>query len=350
MKFDMVDRIILAISQIESSHGTKDDKSTYRSVGFFGGEPLLASSRATVAYIIDKIRETWPSNFWAITNGTEIEAYEDLLSPEKISFLQITLDGPPSSHDSRRIYADGSGSFKKISDNITMALEKSVRVGLRVNVDRENFGSIPELINIIEDLEWSGSPYFSIGVSPIRATNSHVDAKTTFNSWELDQAVEKLVEECPQARIINTSNDALAQQARKVFSGASVPVFKESHCSAHSRLYIFDALADIYACWDRTGDSSVRIGHIDENGGAHLETAMNQLWKSRTVASNPACRKCRYALHCGGGCAVLAYGKTGQFHSNHCDGFASSFRSAVAEAFSSQGPETTSSLIPDLGC
>jgi uncharacterized protein len=51
------------------------------------------------------------------------------------------------------------------------------------------------------------------------------------------------------------------------------------------------------------------------------------------VASNPVCRRCRYALHCGGGCAVLALGRSGQYHSHFCDGFASRFRSSVAEAY-----------------
>jgi uncharacterized protein len=99
-------------------------------------------------------------------------------------------------------------------------------------------------------------------------------------------------------------------------------------------MYIFDSFADIYACWDRTGDPTLRIGHVDESGSVHLNTQVNALWKSRTVASNPVCKRCRYALHCGGGCAILALGKTGKYNSNFCDGYASRFRENVAQAYS----------------
>jgi len=98
-------------------------------------------------------------------------------------------------------------------------------------------------------------------------------------------------------------------------------------------MYIFDAFADIYACWDRTGDPTVRIGHIEEDGSVTLNTVVNALWRSRTVTSNPVCKKCRYAFHCGGGCAILALGKTGKYHMNFCDGFASRFRASIAEAY-----------------
>ena len=68
---------------------------------------------------------------------------------------------------------------------------------------------------------------------------------------------------------------------------------------------------DIYACWERTGDPSIRVGRVDESGTLQMNMAMLDFWHSRTVTSNPVCSKCRYALHCGGGCAVLALGATG---------------------------------------
>jgi uncharacterized protein len=51
------------------------------------------------------------------------------------------------------------------------------------------------------------------------------------------------------------------------------------------------------------------------------------------VAANPVCLKCRYAMYCGGGCAVLAEGATGKLTANFCDGFAKRFRAATAEAY-----------------
>jgi uncharacterized protein len=53
-------------------------------------------------------------------------------------------------------------------------------------------------------------------------------------------------------------------------------------------------------------------------------------------------RRCRFASYCGGGCAVLAEGKTGTIHSNHCDGFAKRFRHSAAQAYA----EHVSGAVP----
>ncbi|HSS51804.1 MAG TPA: radical SAM protein, partial [Thermoanaerobaculia bacterium] len=87
-------------------------------------------------------------------------------------------------------------------------------------------------------------------------------------------------------------------------------------------------------------------------GDLELRGDQTQLWHSRTVASNPVCRRCRYALHCGGGCAILALNQNGAFNSNYCDGFANRFRASVAEAYlehvSGAGPVKVQERVCDL--
>jgi uncharacterized protein len=330
-----VDRIFNALPQIEAMHGVDGDGPRHRNIGFFGGEPLLAASRPIVQYIIEKARSMGTVELWAVTNATELEAYRDLLGPDGISSLQITLDGPADEHDKRRIRADGSGTYQKIAANLSLALEQSVSVSVRLNIDRHNLVQLPILAADFHARGWDQQNRFSAYVAPLRAENENIDAKTTFDTWELDQALSEMQEADPDLRIFGRADDGIKRNARKIFakSRAAIPSFRESFCSAHTRMYIFDAFADIYACWERTGDSKIRIGNVDESGGVTLNTTVNTLWRSRTVVSNPACRKCRYALSCGGGCAVLALGKTGRFHSNFCDGYASRFRANVAEAY-----------------
>lgn len=72
---------------------------------------------------------------------------------------------------------------------------------------------------------------------------------------------------------------------------------------------------------------------INPDGTVTLNRSVHDLWRSRTVATNPVCNRCRYAFHCGGGCAVLAAAKTGQYHMNYCDAYSFRFRTAVAEAY-----------------
>jgi len=337
MSTDVADRIVGSMKKIEALHGMEEDghEGRNRSIGFFGGEPLLAANRSIIEYIIRKAQEIGTASFWTVSNATELDAYEDLLSKEQIGNVQITLDGPAGEHDQRRIYPDGSGSFAKIERNITMALNKGVGISVRMNVDRNNVNQLPQLAEAIHANGWEQYPNFSAYTSPIRAMNKNVTSATTLSTPALSVAQVALAKEFPQVSIFARPDISIKQDARQIFHRGSqhMPTLHESFCSAHSGMYIFDAFADIYVCWDKTGDSSTRFGHIDENGGVDLDAQQIQLWRGRTVASNPVCRKCRYALHCGGGCAVLAYRQSGKYHMNHCDGFAASFKSRVAEAY-----------------
>lgn len=335
MSRELIDRMFTGMLQIERMHGWHLEGVPPRNIWFFGGEPLLQVSRPVIQYIIDQAQGRGVVSLSAVTNATELDAYKDLLGPEKISTLQITLDGPPKEHDTRRIYADGSGSFSKIACNITMALDQGVAVSVRMNVDRNNFDQLPDLAEVIHEHKWDTYPRFSAYTAPIHATNPNIDKRTVLSSWDLEQQLAAAKKKFPLLANVAPSDDWLKNEARTIFrtQGGSIPKLRESFCGAHTGMYIFDALGDLYACWEKTGDASIRLGRLKENGEVELNRPAAELWRSRTVATNPVCRKCRYALYCGGGCAVLAYGNTGDYHTNFCDGFASRFRASVAEAY-----------------
>ena len=182
MRRPMVDRIFAAMAKIESLHGLDPQVPVRRNIGFFGGEPLLAENHAIVEYIVDKAIALGEVDLWAVTNGTELEAYRDLLGPGRIARLQITLDGPPEQHDRRRVHADGSGSFERIAENITMALELGVEVSVRLNIDRTNIGDLPALADEIVARGWHRCAGFSAYTSPVRAGNGKTAATTTMSS------------------------------------------------------------------------------------------------------------------------------------------------------------------------
>jgi len=335
MSNEMVDRIFRGVAGIEAAHGADPTAKIHRTIGFFGGEPLLAVNRPVIDYIVRKTLELGTGTFWAVSNATELEAYEDILSADKIASVQVTIDGPPSEHDQRRIYADGSGSFAKIARNISMALDRGISISVRLNIDRRNVSQLPELADVMFENGWDKYPNFSVYTSPIRAANDNVNRADVMSSWELDKSLAAMQKQHPRVALMAQPDDGIKQHARRLFHDPKsvVPSLKQSFCSAHTGMYIFDSFADIYACWEYTGDASIRVGHIREDGTLDMNVPILQTWRSRTVASNPVCAKCRYALHCGGGCAVLAQRSSGEFHMNFCDGYSSRFRSSVAEAY-----------------
>lgn len=326
---EMLDRIFSGMAQIEEYHDVRD--SSGKNIGLFGGEPLLAGNRPMLEYLMKKAGR---ADFWAVTNGTQIDQLADLIGPGKIATLQITLDGPREEHDKRRIGADGSGTFDKIAENIELALGLATKIQIRLNIDRLNIEHLPALARDVVDRGWHENPLFSAYTAPITASNAQTSRKTTFDSWELDQAMQELQENHPELEVIYRPDEGIRTRAAQIFHRQEqmAPQLKPSFCGAHTQMYIFDPLGDVYACWEKTGDAKIRIARLGEDG---IEFRHEQIrsWRTRTVASNPACRKCRYALHCGGGCAVLALGKRGKLHSNYCDGFASRFRASISEAY-----------------
>lgn len=333
---EMVNRIFSAMPTIEQNHGIEDGDPITRNIGFFGGEPLLAANRQMVEYIMNRARSMGPARFWAVSNATELESYRDLLGPEGIGVIQITLDGPPAEHDRRRIRADGTGTFEAIARNIDLCLEEDASVSVRLNLDPRNIHEMPALAEEIIRRGWNQHPKFSVYSARIQPANDQTTINDTFpTTWDLDVALDELRAVHPNMSLIGRPDDDMEDRARGLFESEAngMRQLKSSFCSAHTGMYIFDAFGDIYACWERTGDEKIRIGRVLEGGDVEMNNGLTKIWRSRTPASNPTCRKCRYALHCGGGCAVLAEGQKGKFFSNYCDGFADRFRHSVAKAY-----------------
>jgi uncharacterized protein len=192
---------------------------------------------------------------------------------------------------------------------------------------------LPAAAQAFVDRGWTEHPRFSAYLAPVHDYTNFGERRDFFNSWELGQAVDKLKEEYPSMGAIAPVDDTLKSRAMQIFTRqrGGIPQ-KTSFCGAHSGMYIFDPFGDIYACWDRTGDRNIRIGRIGEDGNVEMNE-VSEMWRSRTVTTNSTCRSCRFALHCGGGCAVIAEHISGTPFSNHCDAFGKRYRSKVAEAF-----------------
>ncbi len=333
MTVEMVDRIFEGMPKLEGLHGLAPGDVNRRSIGFFGGEPLLRQNRPIVEHIMRKGEALGGADFWAVSNATDLDAYSDLLGPGKIARVQITLDGTPEEHDKRRIYTDGSGSYERIARNITMALETGASINIRLNIDRNNIDTLPALAQEMIAQGWPKYPNWTAYTAPIHASNEKTDRKTTYTSWGLDKELEERRELYPEMRVLDRPDDGLKDQARSIFATEGLPAHHAQFCGANSSMYIFDSFGDLYACWERTGDQRIRIGNIEPDGEVNLSQFVLSAWRTRSVANNSICRQCRYALHCGGGCAVLAEGRRGSMSANFCDGYAARFRAMVAEAY-----------------
>lgn len=358
---ELVARIFTAIGELAARHGMDPARACDTSVTLYGGEPLLADNRPIVLDVIERATRLGGRGVFVVSNATELHAYADVLGSGGITGLQITLDGPPDEHDLRRIRADGSGTFSTIADNIDLALAKGVAVSVRMNIDRDNIPTLPRLADEIVRRGWDRNPMFVAYTAVIVLDRHHTGRDRTLSSWEATRELERLAVDHPQLAAITAPTGLRRRDLVEVLTGrrSIKTMLRSTYCGAHTADYMFDPLGDIYACWERTGDARLRIGHIDETGRPVLkengreqrvdedrdarrrrllpivdaEPADETTWRSRNVTTNSHCRQCRYALFCGGGCAAYALNTKAEYYANYCDGFQNTFRADVAAAY-----------------
>ncbi|MCQ2427329.1 MAG: SPASM domain-containing protein [Clostridia bacterium] len=116
MKQETFDEIIRKAAEYIASPGCPD-KSRTLSVGFQGGEPLLAGKdffRHAVSFIGENVPRNISVSLFVQTNGTLIdEEWAAFLA--KNGFLTgISLDGIPETHDKNRRTADGKGTYSAV--------------------------------------------------------------------------------------------------------------------------------------------------------------------------------------------------------------------------------------------
>ncbi len=304
-------------------------------ITLYGGEPLLAKNREIIEYIVKEgINRNY--RFRAITNGVELDYFTDLLGENKIESVQITLDGPPQIHDKRRIGPNYPATFKIIEKNIDLALEAGARVDIRVNIDKGNIGSLPELEKFIQEKGWYSKKDFYVEGHPVHRGGKELLA----NDLTL-QDVHRFCERCQENGIpfINIADYDISKVFKKgLEKGVFIP-YKAHNCSANTKtgMYIFDPLGDIYNCWASIGIKSFRIGYYIKNKGFFINKKEQKKWTNRTVFNIPECLKCKFLFFCKGGCAFFALNKTGKINSPSCYDFDNIFSSIIIETLKREG-------------
>jgi uncharacterized protein len=166
LTFEMAGKIVDWCDSYLDSHG---DCNKLRIV-LYGGEPLL--NKKVIKFILPKLynsaqRKNILFEVGILTNGeyfdTEIVSF---LSGYNLDRVQITLDGYGKTHDLRRFRKDGKGTFDKISKNILNSISQGFvkKVHLRVNFDRQNVDSIPQLFDFLVENKLQDKIEFSFGI------------------------------------------------------------------------------------------------------------------------------------------------------------------------------------------
>ena len=276
------------------------------SLGLYGGEPLLNFDQT---YPIVQEVERFASEVGVhvdvsvVTNGTLITPdIARRLKELNTTEVQITLDGPKEVHDTRRITRDGRGTFDRIIESLRILKENEITPLLRINVDKENYDSIPELLDYLKEEKLDTALAFGFIVS---LTDASARYRCAFNDEERDRLLLEL-KQLARDKGLTLANKELR------------PIIKQGICSYITDFaYLIDMLGDLYKCQNFVGLRDRKVGSLDENGEINYTDEFYN-WMSRNPFDIPECRNCKLLPLCLGGCPAVAYSRYNTYHREGC--------------------------------
>ncbi|ATW27847.1 radical SAM/SPASM domain-containing protein [Candidatus Formimonas warabiya] len=255
---------------------------------WFGGEPLLNMSpiKELTGKAYDYSREK--GIFYhagMITNGFLLTpAIVKRLKEWHITFVQITLDGPPDIYEQ---YKSVQGAFRTVLDNL-YHLAEDREVFLRINLDKNNTRTMPELFNIMAA---RGFRNISINFAPI--TESVPDGEafspwtaSCFTSEEFGAAEKELYD-----ILYNLGYEKWQlpeKGARIAFCGG-----------ASSHFYTVGVTGVLYRCSHLCGGQHEIAGSVQEG---ILPEAFTHAWLKEYRSLPSSCDACDFLPQCQGGC------------------------------------------------
>jgi len=333
-------------------------KNIRRSITFYGGEPFATETLPVVEHIYAEGKKRGYA-FGAITNGVDLHDFIHLLGPGKVSFLQITLDGPKEIHNRKRIGPrHKGGTYDRILANMKRALDTGVKISVRFHVDFNNIDRTEELV---DDLRLEGLfkyENFSIYTYPIHDFHHGIDFPkypmmavhhmhrafepkpkpfTEITAPETDRKLgatlpvtsgkpgRELKVMIPDEGIQRKIKAYLNQKLMGLFSGSMEP------CGATTGLYIFDPYWKIYTCWDTVGMPGHETGVYSPDGPVLNDRDKD--WLSRSPEKIEECKNCKYAFFHFGGCASLSMGSKRTIFAPACYEFQDNFLYVAQKLF-----------------
>lgn len=268
---------------------------SFLSISWYGGEPLMnmgTLERLSRKFIKLCNENNVQYNAGIVTNGYLLTKENlQLLNDLKVTSLQITLDGNEETHDKRRPFVDGSGTFKTIIENLIANKDLLPHVALRINIDKSNVNSGKEIRKILAEnkLLDKVKPYLGRVISD----DDMYEAKNCFNSCDFSKEEFKYFNE-------------FADESTYMLH---YPRAIHNYCGADSlNSFVIAADGRLYKCWHDIGDYSRCVGRINEDINANKQVYLNYMLFDPTV--DKECSKCNLLPVCMGSCPNMRVNKT----------------------------------------
>lgn len=244
----------------------------------FGGEPLLSQKENLLLMNeINSVEKSFSVNYSLITNGFALtpNLLEELIDCN-LSTIQITLDGTEKMHDRRRRYVDGTGTFKKIINNVLNVVKYNIKIIVRVNVDEENCSNIIELLEYMHSLGLNKR--ILLHIVPVDPSSYSSISGYSMGALEMYHDIYRFAFE----------------------HGFNVQKWQR-YCSISSKMnFSIDSYGDVYPCPNFVGDKDFKI--------ADIYNGINKTYeKIQNMRLDDSCLHCNLVGLCNGGCLSMKH-------------------------------------------
>ena len=266
-------------------------------VAWYGGEPLLEMQ--TIKYLSYEFKKLCKANnstytSWLTTNGYLLNLIAPILEDLNINGIQISLDGPPSTHNSYRPYMDGSETFETIFKNLVNLLNAdktcNIReVNLRINFNQQNMSVCSELLDMFPmQLREKISIYFE------NIFKNPANPKATAHS-----------NICSGYKALRVSANLTKLAIERGYKLNRLPRYGRTHyCpSVLYNFYNISPNGDLHKC-DLAMETYPPVGHIKESGECTINLSEVARWVAYEPFDDEPCISCKALPYCMGGCRL----------------------------------------------
>jgi uncharacterized protein len=261
-------------------------------VTWYGGEPLLAQDR------IDRLSEAFLARTaehdvsyaaMIVTNGY-------LLTPDvarrlralEVGQAQITVDGPPETHNLMRPLRNGRGTFDVILDNL-VACADLLPISIRVNLDASNASEYLRLLDLLVEHGLAGR----VTVYPGRIVAYPDQAGAPSESYRAHCFT--------MPEFAEVEREFLAAAYERDLAKPALPGPTSTPCTAvRTNELVVGARGELYKCVDSVGNSHEVIGHLRSWQDPNDRVLK---WLRYDPFADEGCRACIALPTCMGGCA-----------------------------------------------
>jgi uncharacterized protein len=268
-------------------------------IKWYGGEPLIQQRIIfsmqekinTICQLYDiKLRSD------IVTNGILLTPeISELLYAHGIRSVQVTIDGPETIHNKRRIYpADPTNNYKIILDNLLKA-NGNIRFNIRINIDKTNKDLIFSLIDdLIKRKIWPYKKNVSIYLAQVISNDRKVGlSNEEFADFD-DRVRYYLMNKYNE---ITQTNNAKLRFHYPTYGGdvrCGYGMFRDT--------WVISYNGDLFRCWESVGKKEHIVGTVKDLLEDFGQSIFEKLKVDNQTFERWGCFECKYFPICASNC------------------------------------------------